>query len=165
MYKSWCQKSSRFIPFCARKWQGKTHLGTCDDKKPKQSWEKCCTRPQGAPTRTLGADLVFVTNIINYICGEKLSCGEISAFYTEFEQFMEFYQSLCRFCSKSMWRKICVEKKWQMWGLILNGALEPDQKAYDENFVINMLIFTLFHNMLPSLIISDNLLTSLWGKP
>ena len=55
MFKSWCQKSSRFIPFCARKWQGKTHLGTCGDKKPKQSWEKCCTRPQGAPTRTLGA--------------------------------------------------------------------------------------------------------------
>ena len=60
MFKSWCQKSSRFIPFCARKWHGKTHLGTCGDKKPKQSWEKCCTKPQGAPTRTLGADLVFV---------------------------------------------------------------------------------------------------------
>ena len=35
---------------------------------------------------------------------------------------MEFYRSLCRFCSKSMWRiicveKICVEKKWQIWGL------------------------------------------------
>ena len=41
---------------------------------------------------------------------KKLSCGEISAFYTEFEQFMEFYRSLCRFCSKSMWRKICAEK-------------------------------------------------------
>ena len=53
---------------------------------------------------------------------KKLSCGEISAFYTEFEQFMEFYRSLCRFCSKSMWRKICaekisVEKTWQIWGL------------------------------------------------
>ena len=48
---------------------------------------------------------------------------------------------------------------------VLNGALELDQKAYDEKFVINMLILRLFHNMLPSLIISDNLLTSLWGKP
>ena len=51
-----------------------------------------------------------------------MSCGEISAFYTEFEQFMEFYWSLCCFCSQSMWRKICgekicVEKKWQIWGL------------------------------------------------
>ena len=26
------------------------------------------------------------------------------------EQFVEFHQSLCRFCSKSVWRKICVEK-------------------------------------------------------
>ena len=41
---------------------------------------------------------------------KKLSCGEISAFYTEFEQFMEFYRSFCCFCSKSMWRKICAEK-------------------------------------------------------
>ena len=36
---------------------------------------------------------------------KKLSCGEMSAFHTECEQFMEFYRSLCRFCSKSMWRK------------------------------------------------------------
>ena len=62
------------------------------------------------------ADLIFVTNIRNYIRGEKSCCGEISAFYTEFEQFMEFYRSLGLFCSKSMWRKIsaekiCVEKK------------------------------------------------------
>ena len=54
---------------------------------------------------------------------KKLSCGEIWSFYKEFEQFMEFYQSLCRFCSKSMWRKICVEKicvekKRQIWGLL-----------------------------------------------
>ena len=36
----------------------------------------------------------------------------------KFEQFMEFYQSLCRFCSKSVWRKICVEKKWQLRGRV-----------------------------------------------
>ena len=35
----------------------------------------------------------------------------------KFEQFMEFYQILRRFCSKFVWRKICVEKKWQTWGL------------------------------------------------
>ena len=64
--------------------------------------------------------LIFVTNITNYIRGGKIR-GEMSAFYTEFEQSMESYRS---FCFKSMWRnfcseKICVEKKWQMWGLYL----------------------------------------------
>ena len=65
----------------------------------------------------------YLSQILRIIFVEKkLSCGEISAFYTEFEQFMEFYRSLCRFCSKSMWRKICAEKifveiKWQIWGL------------------------------------------------
>ena len=50
-------------------------------------------------------ELIFVTNITNYIC------GEISAFYTEFEQFMEFYSSLFRFFfSKYMWRIISAEK-------------------------------------------------------
>ena len=53
---------------------------------------------------------------------KNMPCGEISALYTEFEQFMEFYRSLCCFCSISMWRKICeekicVEKEWQIWGL------------------------------------------------
>ena len=35
---------------------------------------------------------------------------------------MEFHRSLCRFCSKSMWRKICAEKicvekndKYEVW--------------------------------------------------
>ena len=56
-------------------------------------------------------ELIFVTDVTDYIPGaKKLSYGEISAFYTEFEQFMEFYRSFGRFCSKSMWRKICVEK-------------------------------------------------------
>ena len=40
----------------------------------------------------------------------KLPRGGISAFYTEFEQFMEFYGIFGRFCSKSMWKKICAEK-------------------------------------------------------
>ena len=46
-----------------------------------------------------------------------LSCGEISDFCKEFEQFMEFYRNLCRFCSKFVWRKICVEKndKYEVW--------------------------------------------------
>ena len=56
-----------------------------------------------------------------YLGRKKLSRGEISAVYTEFQQYMEFYWSLCRFSSKSMWRKICarkicVEKKWRIWG-------------------------------------------------
>jgi len=41
---------------------------------------------------------------------KNLSCGGISDFCKEFEQFMEFYRNLCRFCSKFVWRKICVEK-------------------------------------------------------
>ena len=45
-----------------------------------------------------------------YVWRKNLLRGEISAFYTEFEQLMEFYQSLGHFCSKSMWRKICAEK-------------------------------------------------------
>ena len=65
---------------------------------------------------------------------KKLSCGEISAFYTEFEQFMEFYQSLCRFCSKSMWRKICaekifVEKKWHLTFFARAARLTSEEAA------------------------------------
>ena len=53
-----------------------------------------------------------LSQISQIISVEKnLSCGEISDFCKEFEQFMEFYQNLCRFCSKFVWRKICVEKK------------------------------------------------------
>ena len=32
------------------------------------------------------------------------------ALVTQFEQFMEFYRTLCRFCSRFVWRKIRVEK-------------------------------------------------------
>ena len=41
---------------------------------------------------------------------KNLSCGEISDFCKEFEQFMEFYRNLSRFCFKFVRRKICVEK-------------------------------------------------------
>ena len=41
---------------------------------------------------------------------KNLSCGEISDSCKEFEQFMEFNRNFCRFCSKFVWRKICVEK-------------------------------------------------------
>ena len=44
------------------------------------------------------------TDITDYIC------GEISDFCKEFEQFMAFYRNLCRFGSKFVWRKLCVEK-------------------------------------------------------
>ena len=53
----------------------------------------------------------YLSQISQIISVEKnLSCGEISDFCKEFEQFMEFYRNLCRFCSKFVWRKICVEK-------------------------------------------------------
>ena len=52
-----------------------------------------------------------LSQISQIISVEKnLSCGEISDFCKESEQFMEFYRNLCRFCSKFVWRKICVEK-------------------------------------------------------
>ena len=37
--------------------------------------------------------------------GKDLLCGEISDFCEEFEQFMEFYRQICRFCSKFAWGK------------------------------------------------------------
>ena len=59
----------------------------------------------------MGDQSSYLSRISQFIFVEKkLSCGEFWSFYKEFEQFMEFYQSLCRFCAKSMWRKICVEK-------------------------------------------------------
>ena len=61
----------------------------------------------------------YLSQISQIIFVEKnLSCGEISDFWKDFEQFMEFYLNLCHFCSKFVWRKICVEKKWQIWGLV-----------------------------------------------
>ena len=65
----------------------------------------------------------YLSKISRIISVEKnLSCGEISNFCKEFEQFMEFYRNLFCFCSQFVWRKICVEKisvekKWQIWGL------------------------------------------------
>ena len=48
----------------------------------------------------------YLSRISRIISVEKiLSCGEISDFCKEFEQFMAFYQNLCRFCSKFVWRK------------------------------------------------------------
>ena len=62
----------------------------------------------------------YLSRLSRIISVEKiLSCGEISDFCKEFEQFMAFYRNLCRFCSKSVWRK-----KWQIWGLILMWILE-----------------------------------------
>ena len=63
-------------------------------------------------------------------CTEYIS-GGIWPFYKEFEQFMEFYQSLCRFCSKSMLRKICAEKicvekndKYKVWVQTINAETQ-----------------------------------------
>ena len=54
----------------------------------------------------------YLSQISQIISVEKnLSCGEISDFRKEFEQFVECYRNLCLFCSefawrKSLWRKI-----------------------------------------------------------
>ena len=73
----------------------------------------------------------YLSQISQIIFVEKnLSCGEISDFCKEFEQFMEFYRNLCRFCSKFVWRKICVEKEWQIWGLSLS-LMGDRQKVID----------------------------------
>ena len=42
-------------------------------------------------------DLIFVE--------KNMSIGEISDFCKEFEHFLEFYQNLCRLCSKFVWRR------------------------------------------------------------
>ena len=53
----------------------------------------------------------YLSQMSQIISVEKnLSCGKIPDFCKEFEQFIEFYQNLCCFCSKFVWRKICVEK-------------------------------------------------------
>ena len=65
-------------------------------------WFEVRTRHLSVSVMIFLTELIFVTEITNYIRGEKLSHGEIWSFYEEFEQFVEFYQSLCRFCSKSM---------------------------------------------------------------
>ena len=60
----------------------------------------------------------YLSHISQIISVEKiLSCGEISDFCIEFEQLLAFYRNLCRFSFKFVWRKIFVEKKWQIWGL------------------------------------------------
>ena len=57
------------------------------------------------------AQTSYLSQISQIISMEKnLSCGETSDFCKEFEQIMEFYQNLCRFRSKIVWRKICVKK-------------------------------------------------------
>ena len=52
---------------------------------------------------------------------KNLSCAEISDFCKEFEQFMEFYRNLCRFCSKFVWRKSLWRKndKYEVWLLLM----------------------------------------------
>ena len=48
----------------------------------------------------------YLSQISQVIFVEKnLSGGEISDFCKEFEQFVEYYQNLCRFYSKFVWRK------------------------------------------------------------
>ena len=57
----------------------------------------------------------YMSRISQIMSVEKnLIRGEISDFCKEFEQSMEFYRNLRRFCFKFLWRKISVEKKWQI---------------------------------------------------
>ena len=50
-------------------------------------------------------ELIFVTDITDISVEKNLSCGEISDFYKEFEQFMEFLSKFMPF-----FVQICVEK-------------------------------------------------------
>ena len=64
-------------------------------------------------------ELIFVTNITNYIRGAKLPCGKFQLSLQNLNNLWSFYRILCRFYPKSTWRticaeKICVEKKWQI---------------------------------------------------
>ena len=59
---------------------------------------------------------------------KNLSCGEISDFCKEFEQFMEFHQNLCRFCSKFVWRK---NDKYEVWLKQINSLPRHDDS--DDN--------------------------------
>ena len=76
---------------------------------PKNELSECCWSQSSYLSR-----IIFVE--------KKLLCGEIWSFYKEFEQFMEFYQSLCRFfpnlygeksaCRKSVRRKNDEDEVW-----------------------------------------------------
>ena len=64
-------------------------------------------KPKIAQNGTMrSAQTSYLSRISRIISVEKnLSYGEISDSCKEFEQFMEFYRNLCRFCSKFVWRK------------------------------------------------------------
>ena len=60
-----------------------------------------CFSSQGGHNHLCFPQTSYLSPISQIISVEKiLSCGEISDFCKEFEQFMEFYRNLCRFCSK-----------------------------------------------------------------
>ena len=62
---------------------------------------------------TMKAQTSYLSQISQIIFVEKnLSCGEISV--KNLNNSGEFYRHLCRFCSKFVWRKICVEEKLQI---------------------------------------------------
>ena len=68
----------------------------------------------------------YLSQILQIIYVEKnLSCGEISEFCKELEQFMEFYRNLCRFCSKFVWRK---NDKYEVW----SGASQVGGPCFSE---------------------------------
>ena len=97
----------------------------------------------------------YLSRISRFISvGKKMSCGEISDFCKELEQFMKFYRNLCPFCSKFVWRKICVEKisaekKWQIWGL---SETTKHPRTYDHIIVFqNTVVIVVLPNLMQML--------------
>ena len=76
-------------------------------------------------------ELIFVTNITNYICGEKISCGEILGI---FEKFLEIFGDFATIYALSHGEKLSPkstfgDKKWQICGLDMEGQLSNDGRS------------------------------------
>ena len=86
-----------------------------------------------------GPELIFVTDITDFIRGEKTVMWRNFSFLYRIWTIYGVLSKFMPFCSKFMWRKICaeeicVEKKWQIWGLV-EFRLEICQKIYMTEFL------------------------------
>ena len=118
------------------KTKGRPPVGTVaaslKSRRDKFSWSRSGVVDKSATSCSSLTELIFVTNITNYICGEKLSCGEI------LEKCWEILRNFGKFCHNLrgfMWRKIepkgtFVEKKWQIWCLITCIWVTRPKPAY-----------------------------------
>ena len=125
--REWCEKwkmRAFVIVFCwfYNRWPDPGEGATPVDMKHPLH-QRCLHEHRCMKTIYIMHAIGIIVRIPRFISGEKLTCGEISDSCKEFEQFMEFYRNLCRFCSKFVWRKICVGKKWQIWGLNKLGQI------------------------------------------